>query len=244
MRRLRELIILLTAVQTLASVQANSSVTTNSYAGAFTFAGQTNASSLTNNVSEDTFSLESQLFKFGVDSSSSAGRFMASGWSTNGLETGEYFQFSLTVEKAPGVDIDAAYFASLKVDFSLRRSSSGPRQFQWRWSSDNFASFAVVTNFTLNPAVSVAGGVLTLPSTGTTETFGGNSLSLLSLSPLAATNLTLRLYGFQAESQFGQGGLDSPLGFSGNVVVPEPSTVALLAFTAAAGVWWRLRRRN
>ena len=214
---------------------------TNSFDGAYNFAGQTNASILTNNVSEPTFTLTSSLEKVGVDSSSAADRFMASQWSTNSFDNAKYFQLTLGTAAAPGIPF--ANFDSLEVDFALRRSSSGPRQFQWRSSLDNFA--AAITNFSsLNPSLMLAGGVLTLPDTASTETFGGNAFTL-GPSLLNATNLiTLRLYAYQAESSFGQAGLDTPLAFSGNVVVPEPSTIGLLALSAVAGAWWKLRRRR
>ncbi len=224
----------------LSAVRAAPPVT-NAYSGAMSFAGQTNASSLTNNISEDTFSLESQLTKIGVDSSSSAGRFMASQWSTSSLDTAKYFEFSLTAQAMPGIPF--ARFESLDLQFALRRSSAGPRQFQWRSSLDGFA--AAITNFTsLNPSINLSGGVLTLPGTASTETFAGNILSLSGPAFVNVSNLTLRLYAYQAIDPLGQAGLDTPLGFSGDVVVPEPSTVALLGVAAGAAAWWRFRRRR
>lgn len=230
------------AAAVLALQQAHAVVyVTNPFVSSFSFLGQTNSSNLATNISYDTFSLASQLAKIGVDSSSAADRFMASQWSTNSIDTTKYFQLTLSVDKiAP---IPFAYFDSLQLDFALRRSSTGPRQFQWRSSLDGFA--APITNFgSLNPSINLAGGVLTVPDTTSTETFGGNVFSLSGLSPLSLTNITLRLYGYTAESAFGQAGLDTPLTFSGNVVVPEPSTVALLTFAAATGMWWQMRRRK
>jgi hypothetical protein len=214
---------------------------TNSFASAYNFAGQTNASLLTVNVSQPTFTLEGDLAKVGVSSSSAADRFMASEWSTNSFDSTKFFEFTLKTAAAPGIPF--AYLDTLQIDFALRRSSSGPRQFQWRSSLDNFAT--AITNFsTLNGSVLLAGGVITLPDTASTETFGGNAFTLGNLPPLSMTNLSLRLYAYQAESVFGQAGLDTPLGFSGDVVVPEPSTLALLGLSALAGAWWKLRRRR
>lgn len=214
---------------------------TNPFVGAYNFAGQTNASILTTNVSEPTFTLASSLAKLGVASSSAADRFMASQWSTNSFDNTKFFEFTLTASAAPG--IPSAFFDNLNMDFALRRSSSGPRQYQWRSSLDAFA--APITDFSsLNPSIMLTGGVLTLPNTASTETFGGNAFTLADLSPLNLTNITLRLYAYQAESTLGQAGLDAPLGFSGDVVVPEPSTIALLALSAMAGGWWKFRRRR
>jgi len=230
------------AATVLALHQAHAVVyVTNPFVSSFSFVGQTNSTNLSTNISYDTFSLASQLAKIGVESSSAADRFMASQWSTNSFDSTKYFELSLTVDKIAPIPV--AYFDSVRVDFALRRSSTGPRQFQWRSSLDAFAT--PITSFSsLNPSVNLAGGVLTLPDTASTETFAGNVFSLSGLFPLNLTNITLRLYGYTAESVFGQAGLDTPLGFSGNVVVPEPSTIALLTFTAITGVWWRLRRRN
>ncbi len=238
MMRLSTLLTLAAGV--LALHQAHAVVyITNPFAGAYSFVGQTNTVNLSTNISTPTFSLTSELAKIGVDSSAATDRFMASQWSTNSLDSSKYFEFSLSAEKMAGIPF--AYFDSLQLDFALRRSSTGPRQFQWRSSLDAFA--APITSFgSLNPSINLAGGVLTVPDTTSTETFGGNVFSLSGLSPLNLTNITLRLYGYTAESAFGQAGLDTPLGFSGNVVVPEPSTVTLLAFAAAAGAWLRRRR--
>jgi hypothetical protein len=214
---------------------------TNPFTGAYSFVGQTDATNLTTNISTPTFTLASELEKIGVASSAATDRFMASQWSTNSFDSTKYFEFSLTAEKV--AEIPFAYFDSVQLDFALRRSSTGPRQFQWRSSLDAFA--APITSFTsLNPSITFAGGVLTVPDTASTDTYVGNAFSLSGLSPLNLTNITLRLYGYTAESVFGQAGLDTPLTFSGNVVVPEPSTVALLAFSATTFAWLRMRRRR
>jgi len=236
----RQIFFFATTVFVLSPAQSAIFVT-DPYSGAYNFAGQVNSSILTVSVSEPTFTLASSLEKVGVESSSAADRFMASQWSTNSFNNAKYFQLTLGTAAAPGIPF--ANFDSLEVDFALRRSSSGPRQFQWRSSLDNFA--AAITNFSsLNPSLMLAGGVLTLPDTASTETFGGNTFALGNLRLLNVTNITLRLYAYQAESSFGQAGLDTPLAFSGNVAVPEPSTFTLLALSAAAGVWWKIRRRH
>lgn len=232
------LLLALAACQTHAQINV-----TNLFNGEMSFAGQTNATVLSTNISQTpfNFTVEGQLEKWtGVASSSAADRFMASQWSTSSLDSSKYFEFSLSV--AP-TGVPFAYFDSMEVDFALRRSSSGPRQFQWRSSLDGFST--AITNFTLvNPSIMLSAGVLTLPDTSSTETFAGNRFMLSGPSLLNATNVTMRLYGYQAESSLGQGGLDTPLAFSGEVVVPEPSTYALLTLAAAAGAWIKLRRRR
>ena len=233
---------LILAAAALASTPAQAIVyVTNPFSAAYNFGGQTNASILTVSVNQPTFTLTSSLEKIGVASSAAADRFMASQWSTGSFDSAKFFEFKLTTAAAPGIPF--AYIDSLAVDFALRRSSTGPRQFQWRSSLDAFA--APITNFSsLNSSIMLAGGVLTLPNTISTETFEGNAFSLGNISLLNATSITLRLYGYQAESALGQAGFDAPLIFSGNVAVPEPSTVTLLALGAMVGAWWKLRRRR
>lgn len=208
--------------------------------GAYSFVGQTNASILAYNGPASDYLLVGDLVKIGVVSASASDRFMATQWSTNSFDANTFFQFSLSTQTMPGIPF--AQFDSLDVDFALRRSSTGPQQFQWRSSLDNFA--APLTNFSLlNSFVSAAGGVLTVPDTSSTETFAGNRLSLTGPGLLGQTSIVLRLYAYQAESQFGQGGLDTPLAFSGEIVVPEPSTYALLGLAGLAAAWWRFGRR-
>ena len=237
---LREILSLAAAALFLPSAQS-AVFETNPYTGAYNFAGQTSASILTVSVSEPTFTLASSLAKIGVESSSAADRFMASQWSTNSFDNSKYFEFTLTSAAAPGITF--ASFDSFEMDFALRRSSTGPRQFQWRSSLDNFAA-PITTYTTLNPSLALTDGVLTLPDTASTQTFGPSTFSLSAFSLANKSNIALRLYSYQAESSLGQAGLDTPLTFSGNVVVPEPSTITLLALSAAAGMWWKMRRRR
>lgn len=241
MPRVRKFCLLWTVVALLLCGRADAIVyITNPYSGSLSFEGQTNATVLATNISFATFTLAADLEKIGVATSSAAGRFMASQWSTNSIVTNQFFEFSLTADRISPIPFAA--INSLELDFALRRSSTGPRQFEWRSSLDGFA--AAITNFSsLNPAINLAAGVLTLPDTASTDTYAGNKLVLFAPSAPGVPNLTLRLYGFQAESSLGQGGLDTPLAFKGTVVVPEPSTAALLAFTAITGAWLARRRK-
>jgi hypothetical protein len=239
---MKKIAILVLSVMAVTPVHAIIYIT-NTATGAYTFIGQTNATNLTLNVSDNpNFTLLTELEKSEtVVSSAAVNRFMASGWSTNSISTNQFFEFSLRVQKIDPIPV--AFFDALQVNFALRRSTTGPRQFQWRSSLDDFT--APLTNFTsLNPAINLAGGVLTLPDTSSTETFGNNHLSLTGLSLYGANSMSLRLYAFQAESTLGQAGLDTPLGFEADVVVPEPTTIALIAFSAAVGALGKWRRRR
>jgi hypothetical protein len=232
--------LILAAAATITPARAMISIT-NPYSGAYNFNGQTNSTALTTNVSASTFTLSSELQKVGVASSSAVDRFMASQWSTNSLDTTTYIELTLTLTPAPSIPF--TYFDSLQLDFALRRSSTGPRQFEWRSSLDGFAT-PIMDFSSLNPSINLTGGVLTVPDTASTETFGGNTFLLSGPSLLNVSTITLRLYAYQAESPFGQAGLDTPLSFSGNAVVPEPSTAILIAFSIFAGACLKIRLRK
>lgn len=216
-------------------------VVTNAFEGSYSFAGQTNSSSVAyNGVPIDDLTPK-PITKVNVTSSAAADRFMASGWSTNSFSATNYFEFSLTATPRPGVPF--SHFDLSTLEFALRRSSTGPRQFEWRSSVDSFAS--TLTNFSLvNPNVMLANGILTLPDSGSTTTYSGNTLSFSGPSFLGLSSITLRLYAYQAESSAGIAGLDTPLTFKGLMTAPEPSSLALLGLSGLLVSAWLLRNRR
>jgi len=223
----------------LPTERAQTQVITSSFAGAYSFEGQVNTLALAYNGAPIDNLQVGDLLKVGVASSATLDRFMASQWGSD-FDAGKYFEFTLTAEAMPGIPF--ANFDLTSVEFALRRSSSGPRQFEWRSSTDNFA--APITTFgSLNAGIFEAGGRLTLPNLNATQTYDGNTLLLSGPAYENQTSLTFRLYAYASGSELGQGGLDSPLAFEGAMSIPEPSTWALLLAGSAAFLLWGYRRR-
>lgn len=146
-----------------------------------------------------------------MTSSSSTGNSRANNWAldpsipnlTGTLDTGKYFEFSLTA--ATGIT-----FSGLNVQFGLGRSGTGPRQWQWRSSADNFAAPIAMT--TVNAGITHAGGVITVPDNTTGYT--GNDFSF---TQTGLSTITFRIYGYNAEATGGTGGLQGNLVISGTL---------------------------
>lgn len=195
--------------------------TSTPFSGTFTFGGTSgDTASFAYNGPATTGVTVGNLTKVGVATSPSTDNSRASAWptgATNGsnvftgaLDSGKYFQFSLTAD--PGKTLDLT-----SVTFGLGRSGTGPRQWQWRSSVDGYAA-ALTTYTTVNGGLTQAGGVLTNPDTSSSWT--GNVLDLSGAAFDGLAGVTFRLYGLNAESPAGTGGLQGPLSFAGNVVTP------------------------
>jgi len=177
----------------------------------------------------------------GATSSNSNGNYRASGWGTGAtnasdtftgaIDLNKYFSFTLTA--------DAGYtFDMTSITFGLGRSGTGPRQWQWRSSADNYASaLAAIAPVT---GVTASGGVMTTLDT-TASTWTGNVLTLSGAAFQGLSSITFRLYGYNAEATAGTGGLQGPLSFAGfTETIPAPGAVALLG---VAGLIGSRRRR-
>lgn len=179
------------------------------------------------------------LIKVGVTSSSSADNSRAKSWSTGAssgsdsfsgaIDLGKYFEFSLTAETGYTVDLTS-------ITFGLGRSGTGPRQWEWRSSTDGYAA-TIGTYTSLNSGLAAVGGVLTNPDSD--SSWAGSILDLSGASYQGLTAITFRLYGYNAESTVGTGGFQGDLSFSGQAV-PEPAAALLGAF----GLLGLLRRRR
>ncbi len=164
----------------------------------------------------------------GLSFSNSGSNAMATGYSlgatsgsdvfTGSIDLGRYFEFTLT--PASGY-----YIHNPKIDFGFRRSSTGPRQFQFRSSIDNFAS--PITIGTLSNTLSQSAGVITVPDASSTTTWAGNSLSI---TQTGLTSITFRLYPYNAESAAGTAGFGGTLTFT--VIVNTTLPVTFTSFSA------------
>jgi MYXO-CTERM domain-containing protein len=176
----------------------------------------------------------------GVTSSNSNNNYRASGWALDGapvgglvgqIDTSKYITFTISANAGFMIDMST-------ITFGLGRSSTGPRQWQWRSSVDNFS--AALTNYTsLNQSLSNTNGVLENPDSNSNWT--GNTLTVSGSAFSGLTSVEFRLYGYNSEGVAGTGGLQGPLSFAGSVsVVPAPGAMALLG---VAGLLGARRRR-
>jgi hypothetical protein len=150
------------------------------------------------------------------------------------VDLGKYIEFTLTA--AAGATINMT-----SITFGVGRSGTGPRQWQWRSSIDSYAS--ILANYTaLNANVTESGGVLTTPDG--TASYTGNTLTITGSSFEDLSSVTFRIYGYNSEGPAGTGGLQGPITFEGAMVVPEPSTYALLALSGLALAGYAARRRQ
>ena len=90
--------------------------------------------------------------------------------------------------------------------FDLYRSSTGPRQWAWRSSLNNFASNIALDS--LAAGVTATNGDMTMTDISQT-----NADNVFQLTQSNLTTVTFRLYGFNAEAATGTGGLQTALEF-------------------------------
>jgi len=155
--------------------------------------------------------------------------FTTVGTLTGSIDLNKYITFSLVASAGYSFDITS-------ITFGIGRSATGPRQWQWRSSVDNYA--AALTDYTtLATGLTNTSGVLTNPDQASPGYSGtGNVLTLSGASFKALTTVTFRLYGYNAEGLAGTGGLQGPLTFA-----PAPGCAALVGL---AGMVASRRRRN
>ena len=187
----------------------------------------------------------SNLNGVGVTYSSGAGKLMFRGWNTGAtsgsnaftgaINLSKYIEFSLTA--AAGTTIDMT-----SLDFGIRRSATGTRQFEVRSSVDGYGS-ALSSYTTLNASLLNSSGVLTNPDSSGTASYGpSNNLNLSSLTGLSS--VTFRFYFYNSETTAGTAGIQGPITFTGTAV-PEPSSGALLVLGGVSLVAVRsLRKKN
>ena len=240
---MRNAFILLTISGTVALAPLQAATT---FTGTFDLSSAT-ANNFSYNGATITDVTVSNLNGVGITFSTSAGRFMFSNWSTGattGLNTfagsidlAKYIEFSLTATAGTTIDMSS-------LDFGIRRSATGTRQFQVRSSADGFAS-ALSNYTTLNPSLLNSSGVVTNPDSGSTTSYGpSNTLNLASLTGLSS--VTFRFYFYNSEGPTGTGGIQGPITFSGSTIstIPEPSSSMLMMLGAVGLIGIRALRRK
>jgi hypothetical protein len=224
---------------------AQAELVTNSFTATFTWGSANNVASFPyNGTAIDDLTI-GNAEKVGITTSSSANNFRATNWAldtssgpdfslTGVVDLGKYIQFTLTADAGATLNMTS-------IDFGVGRSATGPRQWQWRSSVDDFAS--ILSNYSsLNASLSESGGVVTNPDAN--SNWAGNVLDLSDASFQGLSSVTLRLYGYNSETNTGTGGLAGVTTFDGAMVVPEPSTYALLALSGLALAGYAARRRQ
>ena len=178
-------------------------------AGSYTFGSSGNVTSFAYNGPALTGLTASALSKNGFTSTSGTDSFRGNDWpigATNGSNTftgtidlTKYIEFTLTATAGQT-------FSNPKVRFDLYRSSTGPRQLVWRSSLNNFASNIAIDS--LATGVTAINGEMTMTDISQT-----NADNVFQLTQSNLTTVTFRLYGFNAESITGTGGLQTALEF-------------------------------
>ena len=207
-------------------------IVTNPVSGIFTWGTNGNVTNFPYNGSIITDVSVSSFTKVNIVSSSSAGNFRASSWSTNAIpDLNKYFEFSIAA--ATGTTINMG-----NITFGIGRSSTGPLKWEWRTSLDNYAT--TVTNFVaVNTNLTITDGIISVPDSN--ASWLNNIISFS--NAIGVENISFRFYGFGAKTNTGTGGFQGNLAFDGESisVIPEPSTVSLLLLCGIAILGYRLR---
>ena len=227
---------LLTVGFALLTAHANAATV---FSGTYSWGSDGNVPSFPYNGTGIALLTVSDATKNGINSTSNAGNFRASSWATGATDGGDDFSGSIDLNKYIEFTLTAAeghHINMTSITFGLGRSGTGPRQWEWRSSADDFSG-AINTYSTVNLNLTNSSGILTTPDSDSSWT--GNILDLSSGSHSNLSSITFRLYGYNAEGTQGTGGLQGDLSFSGTLI-PEPSS-ALLLMLGTAGL---LRRKR
>jgi hypothetical protein len=155
------------------------------------------------------------LEKVGVISTSSNGNFRGDDWPLGATSESDVFSGSFDPVKYIGFTIEATpgyKFTVTSITFGIGRSGTGPRQWQWRGSADEFES--PIDNYSaLNPNLTNNHGIVTNPDLNSSWT--GNNLSLGANYENIIGEVGFRLFGFNAEAVGGTGGLHGNISING-----------------------------
>jgi hypothetical protein len=211
---------------TLTSLIALTSASAQSLTASYDFTGQPGnqlSTPLAINSLPSALSLSAITRGSGLSPNAVANSMSSTSWNSPSFDSNDYYGFTIM----PG---SGSVLSLTNLNFTLRRSASGPVSFQVRTSLDGFS--AALTSFSLAPSL---------------VTDVNQSIDLSSLTNLSAP-LTLRLYGFGASSAAGALRLNNTLTLTGTATAasassaaPEPSVIILLLL--GLGVLVRSRSR-
>lgn len=188
---------------------------TTSFTATFDFAGVTTTSGTTDpsTVPAATGLTFGSFTAVGLGANSSgSGRFSFTGWPLGATNSSDVFTGAIDLTKYYEVTITPASGKKLdltKLAFTLQRSSTGIRQYAVRSSIDNYAANLPASINPANANLSVVASDIfqvadaaTTAQDGSVITFGANHTNVTSA-------VTLRFYGFNAESSGGTFSIDN-----------------------------------
>ncbi|WP_445756794.1 beta strand repeat-containing protein [Polaribacter sp.] len=145
----------------------------------------------------------------GFDVTSSGGS--ASNWSLAEIDLGEYFEITLTPNAGYTMNITA-------INFGERRSGTGPRDYQVRWSVDDFSNSTTIATVNVPDNTSERDG----------------SISGLDIDVAVGETLKIRWYGYNAEGTGGTWRInDGTLNVVGTTTLSSTPTISFDTATSS-----------
>lgn len=166
--------------------------------------------------------------------SSPAGNGSSNSFSSNGWNAGEYYQFST----------NTVGFDAITVSYAQAASGTGPRDFQFQFSTDgtNF------TNFGAGYVGPTADFNATTPNSANVLSFDLSSITALNNSSLSVFRVAVVGSASENNGTIAAGGTFRVDDFTVNGIsitaVPEPTSIALLSVAGFAGLAASYRRRK
>lgn len=153
------------------------------------------------------------LLKVGVTNApSSTSNLRARDWETGAINGSDVFAEAVNSEKYIELKIKASgnnVFTIDSIQFIIRRSTTGPRQWQWRGNADEFATPLSDYKITQAHILNADNGTITTEDVEITTISKVNSLRLGNEYENIADSVVFRFYGFNAEGTAGTGGFHS-----------------------------------
>jgi len=238
----------------LALVIMTSSAMAQSFTSTYDFASVTTSSGLTDPTAPPvaagvTFGSFSAVGYVGSPNAASRFSFTTNGLgSSNGindfstftgsLDPAKYFEVTLTPQAGFTLDLDS-------IAFTIQRSGTGIRSYAVRSSLDGFAAnlSASISPANVNLGVGANNDFQYLFDANSNAQ-NGSLVTLGGLYDSLSAPVTFRFYGWNAEAVTGTFSIDN-VAFSGSaVVVPEPSSMAIVGGFGVLGLFMAARRRK